>query len=62
MLEAKKIKEADQKAFMNINKNWGDVKKLAKDVKKEIQPLVDHERENNNKNIKGLEEEITQFT
>jgi len=36
MLDAKKIKEADQKSFMNINKNWADVKKLAKDVKKEI--------------------------
>jgi hypothetical protein len=36
MLDAKKIKEGDQKSFMNINKNWADVKKLAKDVKKEI--------------------------
>lgn len=62
MLDNKKIKESDQKSFFNINKNWGDVKKLAKDVKKEIQPLVDHEKENNNKNIKSLEEEITHFT
>jgi dynein heavy chain len=62
MLEAKKIKEGDQKTYMSINKNWQDVKKLAKDVKKEIQPLVDHEREQNNKNIKTLEEEITFFT
>jgi hypothetical protein len=36
MLENKKIKDSDQKSFFNINKNWGDVKKLAKDVKKEI--------------------------
>jgi hypothetical protein len=36
MLENKKIKESDQKTFLNINKNWADVKKLAKDVKKEI--------------------------
>ena len=62
MLEAKKIKDSDQKTYMSINKNWQDVKKLAKDVKKEIQPLVDHEREQNNKNIKGLEEDITFFT
>jgi gas vesicle protein len=62
MLEAKKIKETDQKSFMNINKNWSDVKKLAKDVKKEIQPLVDIEKDNNNKKIKTLEDEITQFT
>jgi gas vesicle protein len=62
MLEAKKIKDADQKSFLGINKNWGDLKKMAKDVKKEIQPLVDHEKENNNKNIKTLEEEITYFT
>lgn len=62
MLDNKKIKEADQKSFLTINKNWQDVKKMAKDVKKEIQPLVDHEKENNNKNIKTLEEEITHFT
>lgn len=62
MLDAKKIKDADQKAYLGINKNWGDLKKMAKDVKKEIQPLVDLERENNNKNIKTLEEEITHFT
>jgi hypothetical protein len=36
MLEAKKIKDADQKSFLGINKNWGDLKKMAKDVKKEI--------------------------
>jgi len=62
MLENKKIKDGDQKSFMQINKNWGDVKKLIKDVKKEIQPLIDHEKENNNKNIKSLEEDITHFT
>lgn len=62
LLENKKIKDADQKSFMNINKNWQDVKKLARDVKKEIQPMVDHEKENNNKNIKSLEEDITHFT
>lgn len=62
MLEHKKIKDGDQKSFMSINKNWGDVKKLVKDVKKEIQPLIDHEKENNNKNIKSLEEDITHFT
>lgn len=62
MLEAKKIKDGDQKTYMSINKNWQDVKKLAKEVKKEIQPLVDGQREQNNKNIKGLEEDIVFFT
>ena len=62
MLENKKIKEGDQKSFLSINKNWNDLKKMAKDVKKEIQPLVDHEKEVNNKNIKTLEEDITHFT
>ena len=62
MLENKKIKDADQKSFLSINKNWADVTKLARDVKKEIEPLVEHEKENNNKNIKLLEDDITQYT
>jgi len=36
MLEAKKIKDSDQKTYMSINKNWQDVKKLAHTVNKEI--------------------------
>jgi len=36
MLENKKIKDADQKTFLSINKNWGEVKKMIKDVSEEF--------------------------
>ena len=60
--ENKKVNESQLKAFQKSNKEWQDVKKLAKDVKKEIQPLVVQENEKNNNNIKSLEEDITHFT
>jgi hypothetical protein len=44
-----------------INKQWGDVKKICKDTKKEIAPLVSQENDKNTFNIKRLEEDITQF-
>jgi dynein heavy chain len=45
-----------------VNKDWGDLKKIAKDTKKEITPLCKEEQDTNNFKIKKLEEEITQFT
>ena len=45
-----------------MNKDWVDLKKVAKDTKKEITPLVKDEQDNNNFKIKQLEEAITQFT
>jgi len=45
-----------------VNKDWTDLKKVAKDTKKEITPLVKDEQDTNNFKIKKLEEEITQFT
>jgi hypothetical protein len=44
-----------------INKHWVDVKKIVKDTKKEIAPLVSQENDKNSFNIKKLEEDITQF-
>ena len=45
-----------------MNKDWVDLKKVSKDTKKEITPLVNQELDTNNFKIKKLEEEITQFT
>lgn len=46
-------------ALTKLNKNWVDLKKLSKDTKKEITPLVNQENDKNNLNIKKLEEDIT---
>jgi cob(I)alamin adenosyltransferase len=50
------------KGLTQINKQWGDLKKICKDTKKEIAPLVHQENDKNTQNIKKLEEEITEFT
>jgi hypothetical protein len=42
-----------------LNKDWNDLKKQAKDVKKEIQPMVTQENDRNKANIKKLEDDIT---
>ena len=54
-------KEPQLKALVKINKDWVDLKKIAKDVKKEIAPLVQQENDRNKVNIKQLEEKITAF-
>ena len=41
---------------------WASLKKLAKDVKKEIAPLVQNENEKTINLIKKLEEDLKQFT
>jgi len=58
----KMAKDAQLKAFTKINKEWADLKKVTKETKKEIAPLVASENDKNNQNIKRLEEDITQFT
>jgi hypothetical protein len=54
-------KDAQLKQLTGINKSWIDVKKLCKDTKKEIAPLVNQENDKNSFNIKKLEEDITLF-
>jgi dynein heavy chain len=58
----KLVKEGPGKAFEKINKGWNELKKLTKDVSKEIASHVSQENDRNNMNIKKLEESITQFT
>jgi hypothetical protein len=60
--QAKLSKDSQHKALNKINKEWVDVKKIAKDTKKEIEPKVSAFSDSNNFNIKRLEEGITTFT
>jgi hypothetical protein len=59
---AKLSKDSQHKALTKINKEWTEVKKIAKDTKKEIEPKVSGFSDSNNFNIKRLEEDITTFT
>jgi len=45
-----------------LNKEWTELKKQVKEVKKEIAPLVAQEDTKNNVNIKNLEEAINVFS
>jgi hypothetical protein len=54
-------KDSQIKGLTAINKHWGDLKKICKDTKKEIAPLVAQENDKNSFNIKRLEEDITLF-
>ena len=56
------IKDQQVKQFSKIGKDWGELKKMTKEVSKQIEPFVAHEKERNRGNIKKLEESITQFT
>jgi len=58
----KLTKDAQLKGLTSINKSWGELKKMSKETKKEIAPLVSQENDKNSHNIKRLEEDITQFT
>ena len=40
---------------------WAGLKKMAKDVKKEISPLISNENEKTTNQIKKLEEDLKQF-
>jgi len=60
--EARLSKESQLKAFSGITKQWTDVQKVAKDVKKEIEKDVQSENERNNTNIKNLEDDITHYS
>lgn len=55
-------KDAQIKAFTNINKQWTEIQKMAKDVKKEIEKDVNLEKDKNNRNITNLEEDIHGYT
>ena len=59
---AKLSKDAQIKSLAKLNKEWTDLRKIAKDVKKEIAPLVAQENEKNKANIKHLEDNIVTFT
>jgi hypothetical protein len=41
--------------------DWTGLKKLSKDIKKEITPIVASETQKNNVSINKLEEELKQF-
>ena len=56
------IKDQHNKGLVTINKNWTELKKLCKETKKEIAPLVSGEDDKNAYQIKKLEEDITLFT
>jgi len=55
-------KDQQLKALQKLNKDWTDLKKIARDTKKEIAPIVAQENDRNKHNIKRLEEDIVQFT
>ena len=55
-------KDSQIKGFNKINKEWNDLKVLAKTTKKDIAPLVSQENDRNNREIKRLEEDIITFT
>jgi len=59
--QKKMAKDSQIKSLAKLNKEWNDVKKIAKDTKKEIQPLVTMENDTNSHLIKKLEEDITLF-
>ena len=59
---AKLSKDSQLKSLNKIHKEWVDVKKIAKETKKEIEPKVSSFQDTNNFNIKRLEEDITTFT
>jgi len=62
LFQAHKLsKDSQLKSLTGINKHWVDLKKLCKETKKEIGPLVGQENDKNSFNIKRLEEDITQF-
>ena len=62
LFQANKLsKDSQLKALMKLSKDWIDLKKICKDTKKEIAPIVAQEKDKNNFNIKRLEEDITQF-
>lgn len=63
LFQANKLsKDSQIKALAKIHKEWVDVKKIAKDTKKEIEPKVQAFQDSNNFNIKHLEEGINTFT
>ena len=62
LFQANKLsKDSQLKSLAKLGKDWVDLKKICKDTKKEIAPIVSQEKDKNNFNIKRLEEDITQF-
>lgn len=54
-------KDNQAKQIKKLFDEWTQLKKLAKDIKKEISPMVQNEKEKNNNNIKKLEEDLKIF-
>jgi dynein heavy chain len=55
-------KDSQIKGVKKLFEEWNQLKKVAKDTKKEIAPFVSNESEKNNNQIKKLEEELKVFT
>jgi len=55
-------KESQIKQTKKLFDDWTNLKKLAKDIKKEITPLVASETQKNNNQIGKLEEEMKAFS
>jgi len=55
-------KDSQIKQLAKLNKEWNDMKKISRETKKEIAPLVATENDTNTHLIKRLEEDITTFT
>jgi len=54
-------KESQVKQTKKLFDDWANLKKIAKDVKKEINPLVTQETGKNNNNIAKLEEDLKAY-
>jgi len=54
-------KESQIKQTKKLFDDWNNLKKLAKDIKKEVAPLVGSETQKNNNQIQKLEEEMKLF-
>lgn len=54
-------KDKEMKQTKKLFDEWASLKKLARDVKKEIAPLVDAESKRNSQTITRHEEELKQF-
>lgn len=52
-------KDSQMKSLTKISRDWTDLRKLARDVKKEIAPNVAQEQSKNEASIKKLEDDIT---
>jgi vacuolar-type H+-ATPase subunit I/STV1 len=52
------VKDKEVKQSKKLFDEWGNLKKLAKDTKKEISGLVDNETKKNNASVSKLDEDL----